>query len=185
MFQDIQVALWFLLPAAVANAMPIFVAKLPLLRRWNAPLDAGRTFNDKEIFGANKTWRGLVAGMIIATIVFWIQKTLVANTDWAAYAAGPVSYAELPTLLLGPLLGFGALGADALESFFKRLRDIAPGKQWFPFDQLDYIIGAVIVTLPFVHLPLAIYVWIFVIWFVIHLLASYVGWWIGLKKAPI
>jgi hypothetical protein len=54
-----------------------------------------------------------------------------------------------------------------------------------PFDQLDYIIGSVAVSLPFVILSPVQYLWIFLVWFLAHLLASFVGYKLGLKKDPI
>jgi CDP-2,3-bis-(O-geranylgeranyl)-sn-glycerol synthase len=40
------------------------------------------------------------------------------------------------------LLGFGALAGDSIKSFFKRRVGVKPGKRWFPFDQIDFVIGA-------------------------------------------
>ncbi|MBC7707801.1 CDP-archaeol synthase [Polaromonas sp.] len=185
MIQDIQIAFWLLLPAAFANAAPIFSATVPYFRRWNTPLDFGRTYRGKEIFGANKTWRGLLTGIIVATIILWLQKISVAHTGWDHAVGHGVDYAHLPTLILGPLFGLGALGADAIESFFKRLRGIRPGRSWAPFDQLDYVIGGILVSLLFVRLHFSAYLWMVAIWFTVHLLASYIGWQVGLKKRPI
>lgn len=185
MYNDILFALWFLLPAAAANVAPILSAAIPLLKRWDAPIDGGRTLRGKEVLGAHKTWRGLVSGMIVATVVLWAQQALVSHTSWAHSITSGVDYASLPTLLLGPLFAIGALGGDALESFFKRQRGIKSGGTWVPFDQVDYIIGALLVSLPFVVLSPSRYVWALVIWFLMHLFASYVGWLVGLKKQPI
>jgi CDP-diglyceride synthetase len=33
---------------------------------------------------------------------------------------------------------------DAVKSFFKRRLGITPGKSWFPFDQLDFVLGAIL-----------------------------------------
>lgn len=185
MLQDILFALWFLLPAAAANAIPVFVAKIPVLDKLDAPIDAGKTWHGHAILGPHKTWRGIIAGIIIATFVLWIQQIAVANYDWASYMADGVDYAALPTLILGPLFAIGALGGDAIESFFKRRLNIKSGGSWVPFDQLDYIIGSVLVTLFFVILTPMQYVWIFIVWFIMHLLGSYIGYLIGVKDDPI
>lgn len=185
MIHDILLAIWFLLPAALANATPIFAARIPFLSKWDTPMDGGRTFRGKRIFGDHKTWRGLVTGMIVATIVLWVQQLIVMQTNWVDWFTASVPYETLPVLLLGPVFAIGALGGDAIESFFKRAIGIKSGKPWFPFDQLDYIIGAVLVSLFFVILSPLQYVLIFVIWFVGHLLASFIGYLLGLKKEPI
>jgi len=185
MIQDILLAIWFLLPAALSNAAPIFSAKIPFLKRFNAPMDGGRSWRGHRIFGAHKTWRGLISGIVVATVVLWIQQLLVANTGWASYIAGDIDYAALPLFLLGPAFAIGALGGDAIESFFKRDRGIKSGGAWVPFDQLDYIIGSVLISLFFVILSPVQYIWIFVVWFLMHIIASYIGYRLGLKKDPI
>jgi CDP-2,3-bis-(O-geranylgeranyl)-sn-glycerol synthase len=182
---DIFFSVWFLLPAALANVAPILSAKIPYLDRWQTRLDFGKQYKGADIFGSHKTWRGLLMGMIVATIVLALQKYSIAHFGWPRLHVRGVDYATLPLLLLGPLFGFGALGGDAVESFFKRRRGIESGGAWIPFDQLDYIVGAILVTLPFVLLPLQMYVYMIVIWFGAHLLASYIGYRLKLKDAPV
>ena len=55
-------ALWFFLPAGLANGAPVIANKVPLINKWITPLDFGKTWGGKRIFGSNKTWRGLVVG---------------------------------------------------------------------------------------------------------------------------
>jgi hypothetical protein len=38
-------ALWFFLPAGVANAAPVFANKIPVLNRWKTPMDFGKSYN--------------------------------------------------------------------------------------------------------------------------------------------
>lgn len=185
MLEDILFALWFFLPAGVANMVPILAVKVPFLQGWNAPMDLGRTYRGKRIFGSHKTWRGLASGVIVATAVLWLQQYLVVHVGWLGGISMPVDYAVLPVLVVGPLFAIGALGGDAIESFFKRQRGVAPGRGWFPFDQLDYIIGGAIATMPFVTLSLAQYVWLALLWLLVHLAASAVGYALGLKERPI
>jgi CDP-2,3-bis-(O-geranylgeranyl)-sn-glycerol synthase len=185
MVDDILFALWFMLPAAVANGAPIFSARLPWVKDWNTRLDFGRHFHGSPLLGSHKTWRGLISGMIAATLTLWIQQLLVTHTDWASDFTAHVRYVNLPTLLLGPLFGLGALGGDAVKSFFKRRHGTGSGKSWFPFDQLDYIAGALLVSLPFFILSARQYVLVILIWFCLHMASTYVGWRVGLKDQPI
>lgn len=165
-------ALLFFLPAGISNMVPVFASKLPGLRNWNTPLDGGRTWRGKRIFGKNKTWRGLISGTVAGTLV-------------AMVVYGAFTSLNLEIILVGAAMSAGALVGDAVESFFKRQRGIASGKAWFPFDQTDYIIGGLLFTLPFGILPLWLVVWTFVIYFGLHLLSSYVGYLLGLKNDPI
>ncbi len=185
MLKELFFALWFFLPAGVANMMPIFAARVPRLQRFDAPMDFGKSFRGKRIFGSHKTWRGLAAGVIFGTVALYLQQLLVAHSGWLQTWTSQVNYSQLPTLVLGPLFAVGALGGDAIESFFKRQANIAPGHGWFPFDQTDYIIGACIASVPFVSLSLLQYVALVLMWLIIHLVASATGYLIGVKERPI
>jgi CDP-2,3-bis-(O-geranylgeranyl)-sn-glycerol synthase len=185
MAEDIILALWFFLPAVFANMAPVFSNVIPGINRWNTPMDFGRSWRGNRLLGSHKTWRGLVSGMVLATIVLWLQQLAVARWDWAQVAAGGIDYSTLPVLLLGPAFGLGALGGDAIKSFAKRRLAIPSGMSWIPFDQLDYILGAILLTLPFVQLSPAQYAWAVLLWGGLHFAGSTLGWLMGLKKAPI
>ena len=185
MLKDIFFALWFFLPAGMANMMPIPTAAIPKLKELNTPIDFGKTFRGNRIFGSHKTWRGLAVGIVFSTLTLWLQQLLVIHSSWLQIWTSQVDYAQLPTLVLGPLFAFGALGGDAIESFFKRQIGIPPGNGWFPFDQTDYIIGAAIISIPFVALSLVQYVALILFWFVVSAVASVIGYLLGLKERPI
>jgi CDP-2,3-bis-(O-geranylgeranyl)-sn-glycerol synthase len=183
--KEILFAVWFFAPAGFANATPVIFAALPGLRDLNAPMDFGKSYKGQRIFGEHKTWRGLIGGMVVATLILWIQQLCVMHFLWAQSLTDQVDYVALPTLILGPLFGLGALGGDAIESFFKRQRHIPPGNGWFPFDQLDYIIGGAIATAPFVQLSLRGYIALILFWLAAHIITTYIGYLIGLRERPI
>jgi CDP-2,3-bis-(O-geranylgeranyl)-sn-glycerol synthase len=185
MLKEIFFALWFFAPAGAANVMPILVAAVPALKKFEAPMDFGLTFRGRRVLGAHKTWRGLISGLLAATLALWLQQLMVAHIGWLHDWTHQINYATLPVLILGPLFGLGALGGDAIESFFKRQRGVAPGHGWFPFDQVDYIIGGALVTAPFVELTLRQYAWLVLLWLVVHVAASYLGFILKLKERPI
>jgi hypothetical protein len=177
-------ALWFFLPAGLANAAPVFAAKFPALKHLNAPMDGGRAYKGTRLFGANKTWRGLIAGIVLATVVIGFQKYLFTHNLWALEHSW-FDYRPTSVWLLGPLFGLGALLADALESFLKRQRHIAPGDSWFPFDQTDYIVGGCLLSLPLVQLSVGKYLLVLMVWLGAHLLSVYVGYLAGMRDKPI
>ena len=72
MFETIFFALWFFLPAAVANVTPIFAAHISFLKKYDYPIDIYKTYKGKRIFGAHKTIRGFIIGIIFATITLWL-----------------------------------------------------------------------------------------------------------------
>jgi CDP-2,3-bis-(O-geranylgeranyl)-sn-glycerol synthase len=182
---DIWLALWFFLPAGAGNVAPIFVAKMPLLRRFNAPLDCGKMFMGKRLLGDHKTWRGIIAGGVAAVLVLWLQVLLARHISWLSTSTMPVDYAALPIVPLGLLQGLGALFGDALKSFFKRRLGSAPGELWFPFDQVDYIVGGALAAAVVVILPWAVYVWALILWPTIHIVSTSIGYLLGLKDQPV
>ena len=182
MLRQVFLILWLFLPAGVANGTPVLAAKLPWL---GAPLDGGLTFRGKRLFGPNKTWRGVITGIIMATLTLWLQQIAVRNIHWLQTVISPINYTHLPILTLGFLFGIGALGGDAIESFFKRQRGIASGNGWFPFDQTDYIVGSAVAITPLIRLNTIQYAEAVVLWLTIHLTATYLGYRIGLRARPI
>ncbi len=181
---ELLYALWFFVPAGAANVTPILVVRLPLLRQWTAPLDGGQRFQGQRLLGGSKTWRGLVCGIIVALLIFALQQQLSDHLgSFSAYLRAQ-HYADL-SIVLGALLGAGALVGDAVESFFKRRVGVAPGSTWFPFDQLDYIIGGCLFAALLVRLSFKMYVLVAIVWFIIHLISSYIGHRLNLKKSPI
>jgi CDP-2,3-bis-(O-geranylgeranyl)-sn-glycerol synthase len=185
MINDILFALWFFLPAGVANVTPILAVKVPLLKAWNTPLDLGRSFKGKRLLGDHKTWRGIVSGVIMGTLFAGFQGYLFDQSVWVQSISQSVNYDSASILLLGFLLSLGALGGDALKSLLKRQLSVKSGESWFPFDQLDYIVGGLILSALVVQIPVINYLWILILWFGLHLLFSYIGYLLKLKDSPI
>ncbi len=181
---DILFALWFFLPAGIANVVPVIIAKVPLLADWKAPVDFGRKFRDKPMLGPHKTIRGLAVGTLAGFLVFVLQVQAFESYSWAREVSSNLNYSEL-SLWLGVLLSFGALFGDIVKSFFKRQVNVVSGKSWFPFDQLDYIIGGLLFSSLAVVLETKQYILVIVSWFLLHLLTSYVGYLTKFKSDPI
>ena len=111
--------LYFFLPAYVANMAPVFAKKLPFL---GIPIHA-------KLFGKNKTWRGIIVAVLSGGLVFWIQK-LLYNSGFVTFSI--IDYADF-SLLLGFLLGAGAILGDLVKSYYKRKAEIPPGESWAGF----------------------------------------------------
>ncbi len=141
-------SLWFILPMGLANMMPVFGKRL--LPRFSWPVDEGRMFKGQPIFGAHKTWRGLVLGVVVGWLVFIIQQALFEGSSFVRLLS-LFDYGAM-TAWLGVLMGLGAVLGDLVKSFLKRRRGIQAGAVWFPFDQLDFVIGGTLLAVP-VFLP--------------------------------
>jgi len=164
-------ALYFFLPAYFANMAPVIFRKIPIL---SIPVQ-------EKWFGKNKTWRGLVIATIIGTLVFWAQKSLYSQGGfWEEVAL--IDYSG-HTILLGFLLGFGAILGDMVESFYKRRRNIAPGKPWIPWDQLDFVIGAIALS-AFVYVPkIEVIIILLLASPVLHIIVNHIAYWLKIRKS--
>jgi CDP-2,3-bis-(O-geranylgeranyl)-sn-glycerol synthase len=169
--------LWFIAPAGLANMSAVFAAKL--FPRYTFPLDGNRTFRNKRILGDHKTVRGLLFGILTGYLIFLLQKHLVST--YAYVESFTVFPYKSTSDLIGILFGFGALGGDALKSFFKRQKNIDPGKAWIPFDQIDWILGSFLCTSPFISYDWKFIVATVCIGFALHLIIKLIGYAIKLQ----
>lgn len=183
-FKELFFVLWFFAPAGLSNMSAFLASKIPLLKRLNQPVDARLKFRGKRIFGSHKTIRGFIFGTVMAIIGVSIE-VLLYDTLPFLHKIIPINYSTINPLLLGFLLGFGALAGDAIKSFFKRQLSIPPGKSWVPFDQIDYILGGMVFTCFYIPLSAGQYVLLFAIWFLVHLVINFYGYILKLKRQPI
>lgn len=159
-------SLYFMLPAYAANMAPVFAARA-CKNRWSRPIS-------KQLLGAHKTYRGFIVGILVATGVVYLQRF------WMTYALVP--YGEIDVLVWGPVFGFGALGGDAVKSFFKRRRGLPPGARWMPWDQIDFILGALIGVSPLYLPDIKHILIILIISPLLHIISNFIGYQAGFKE---
>jgi len=168
---DVGYALWFVFPAYCANAIPVILGG-------GYPLDAGRTFFDgKPILGSHKTFRGFFSGLVIGTLVGFLQ------TAFFQHVLSQYDARFRYNILLGFMLSLGALVGDSLESFVKRRLDIPPGSSLPIADQLDFAVGALLFSLPVSPPSLPTIIIIIIITPPIHFLTNFLADRLGIKKA--
>lgn len=180
--------LWYLLPAALANHVASCGNRLWLpkvfksgLTKIAIPIDRGIKWRGKEILGKNKTWRGVLVGIITGIIAAGAQAILFFNTDLFRRNT-LVDYGEVNFVLLGFLMGAGALSGDLVKSFIKRRLGFASGKPWFPWDQLDWIAGAIVLSSIVYVPPAGAAVVTAVLYVGVHLCSDRIVCRMGIKK---
>ena len=141
-WEIIAQAFWIILPAYIANASAVLVGG-------GTPIDFGKTYKDgKRILGNGKTWRGLIIGTLVGMIGGFglsIAAIYINQTEFAFI--GITDFLGFPYMIAIVFsICFGALFGDIVESFFKRRRGILRGKDWIPFDQIDFILGVLFVS---------------------------------------
>lgn len=180
-FQLILQALWFAAPVIAAGLVHIVIMKqgfFPALAR--VPLDGGRTFRGRRIFGTNKTLRGAVVTPL-ATIPFaLLQSYLSLHHEWARQLAF-VDPQLISPVAWGALLGTGYVLGELPNSFLKRQLEIAPGEGapgwrgplFWMLDQLDSLIG-ILLLLSLALGPVPVRAWLALIamTLVVHPLTS-------------
>jgi len=183
MLGDALFILWLFLPASLANMAPVLARRWGWLDWANLPIDAGRSWRGQRLLGDHKTWRGLLAGLLLAIacalIQWWLYDQSQGLRDFYR-----VDISNLNPWLWGGALALGALGGDALKSFFKRQIGIAPGKNWVPFDQLDFVAGTLLVAYLFIDMPLRFYILAVLLGLFLHPIVNLLGWLLRLKDQP-
>jgi len=158
-------ALKFIFPAYCANAAPV-------LAGGGSPMDFGKNFFDgKRVFGKNKTFRGFFFGLIIGVFVGLVESLVF-------------SYPFPFSVLFSVLSPLGALFGDLTGAFLKRRLGIAPGGLLPLVDQVDFVVGAIVFSLPLAMMYWELAVAVIVITPPIHLLTNFLAYKLKLKKNP-
>ena len=157
-------ALKFIFPAYCANAAPV-------LAGGGLSMDFGKNFFDgKRILGKNKTWRGFFFGWVIGILVGLVEGVVF----------GPVPY----SLLFSVLTPLGALCGDLAGAFVKRRLGIAPGGLLPVIDQIDFVVGALLFSIPLAMVSLELAVVVLLITPPIHLFTNFLAYKLKLKSNP-
>ncbi len=183
-------SIWLMLPAYLANPMAAVFGG-------GTPMDLGKYFPDgRRILGNGKTIRGLVAGtacgIMIGLIQIGLAPRLMASgvlDNWPLFhgALGAYSFSTLSIVFL---MAFGALLGDSAESFIKRRLDLERGAMFPVADQLDFVLGAWVLTYIFAAYWFNTYFSFWIILTVLvatpllHLAANILGYLIKVKKEP-
>jgi len=134
-------------------------------------MDFGKSFYDgKRIFGNNKTFRGFFFGWAVGISVGLVEGLVFGFQNY------PVSFSVL--IPLGALLG------DLTGAFIKRRIGIAPGGLLPIVDQIDFVIGAIVFSIPLAIISWQLAITVLLITPPIHLFTNYLAYKMKLKRHP-
>ena len=192
MYHPLHCGLFLILAFVLAGLLHSLWLNNRYSRALAIPLDGGRMFRGRPIFGENKTLRGFVVMIPAAALAFAAVATLLSlpggvppATLWQLTPAG---YAAL-----GGWAGFGFMAGELPNSFVKRQFGIVPGQApasgftraiCFAIDHVDSIVGMLAAVTVAVDTPWATWLWVLILGPSIHLLFS---WWLfrmGVKRRP-
>ena len=155
----IGTALLFIGPSYVANAAPLVLGG-------GRPLDGGRNFLDgRPIFGSHKTLRGLLAGIIAGSLVGLGESLVDPRLALAGFA-----------------ISLGAVSGDLLGAFVKRRLSVKPGGPLPILDQLDFVLGGLLLSFPFLPMSLVSVLIVVLVTPPIHLGTNLGAYLLGIKK---
>ena len=154
-------ALIFIFPAYCANAVPV-------LAGGGTKMDFGKNFFDgKRLFGNNKTFRGFFFGWAVGAAVGLVESFVFGFP-----------------LLFCLLIPLGALLGDLFGAFLKRRLGIAPGGLLPVVDQIDFVIGAIVFSLPLGLIGWELAATIMILTPPIHLFTNFLAYKLKLKNNP-
>jgi CDP-2,3-bis-(O-geranylgeranyl)-sn-glycerol synthase len=157
---------YLMLPAYAANMAPPFVR---FWLGWNRPIN-------RDLLGEHKTVVGFAFGVLIGILVAYMQSLI----NWSPAVLTPSNW-----LAIGLAEGFGAMLGDSIKSFFKRHIGIPPGAPWIPADQLDFVIGALVLMLPVIRLDWLEIGIILAITFVGDIVVNYLSFSLGIRSTRL
>ena len=144
--EAIPQALWFFLPAFVANPSAVLWGR-------GTPMDFGRTLRDGErLLGDGKTWRGLIggtlSGALLGLLLFLPFAFLDPSSSWSfGQPASDAGAAAVLAFVASAVLAFGALLGDVVGAFLKRRMHKPRGAKAPGLDQYDFVVGGLLLSL--------------------------------------
>lgn len=158
--QDLVSAICILLPVYCTNGAPVIFGG-------GRPIDFGRSLSDgQRILGDHKTIQGFASGLMIGVIV-------------GAFESFFLSENLLPIAILA---SSGALLGDLAGAFVKRRLRIKPGRPLPVLDQLDFVIGAVLMVSIIFNVSMGTVLIVALVTPPIHLLTNFGAYVLGLKS---
>lgn len=127
--------LYLFIPAIIANTSPGLAATLRF--PGDIPIAA-------RVLGAHKTWRGHIASLFGGIAAAYMLHIIAILSDGAWVTA---QYQER-WFTLAVLMTVGAKLGDTIKSGIKRRLKKVEGAPWYPWDQIDYMVGAILFTMP-------------------------------------
>jgi CDP-archaeol synthase len=161
--------------------------KFGWLRQLATPMDRGKTWRGKPLFGPNKTFRGVLAVGLGTSAGVGFQLFLHNIRGMKSYEM--IDYGNPAAIALGFGMGAGAMLAELANSLLKRQSNIAAGEAalgikgivFYVLDQVDMLLGVWGVLWPVVSLTVMRFFWSAVFLFITHQILTSIGYQLGMR----
>ncbi|MDI6806497.1 MAG: CDP-archaeol synthase [Candidatus Aenigmarchaeota archaeon] len=177
-YLDLLVFGILLFPLYIANSFAFLSSKIKFLKFLAVPIDLNKKwFDRRRILGQNKTLRGCIFGILggLTSIIIFVSSEAV---NFSIYSSMEEA------IEIGLALGFGAIIGDMVKSFFKRRVGKGVGENWFPFDQVDFLLGALAFVYLFKFIPLLLVVILIPVTILTHVVFNILAFYIRIKRVP-
>jgi hypothetical protein len=179
---------YMLFPLLVGLAFHGFCMKFNWLAVSARPIDGGRIFHGRRLFGSNKTYRGVIAVGLGTAAGFGVQ-AIVLHQITSIRHLELIDYSPLNWFPLGFAMGVAAMLSELPNSFVKRQLGIAPGAAgigvggvlFYILDQIDMLLGVWLVLSFAVEVTLARVLWSVVFLFLAHQIITIAGYALGMR----
>ena len=182
------------IPMILGGIIHMIIIKLPVLNALSGPIDGGLTWRDgKQLFGANKTWKGCVSMPVGTAIGFYILQALTMVSP-SLKAHCPVDFESGEVLQtawgIGLYMGLAYILAELPNSFIKRRIEIPPGQNvaglkgnvFMVVDQIDSSLGCAIALVLAIPMTLFDVLTVALLGGLFHYLFAVLLFYVGLKK---
>lgn len=130
-----------------ANAVPAFVSEVLRIRVLPFPLDCGRRFFGRRIFGNHKTFGGALFAIYAAGVFAENLHGIELRYGIPFGAVDALGEAWGPAMFRAFMLGVGVVAGDLAGSLVKRRIGLADGRQAYLLDWGDWIVGALVAAM--------------------------------------
>lgn len=181
-------AIYLILPLGVGALVHGIVLKWNLVPFLARPLDRGRSWRGKRLFGDNKTYRGVVITALGTGLGVAILSAL--HRFSAVHPYEVLDYTTPVTWLVGAAMGGAGMLAELPNSFCKRRIGIEPGQPargvwtvlFYVADQIDLIVGLWFVLVWVIGFDVPLFLATVGVVFFGHQLISVIGYGLGMRK---
>ncbi len=163
--------------------------RLGWLRTLATPIDRGRTFRGRRLFGANKTYRGVVA-VGLGTALGYALRPYAGNGIDGALEPAWLGHPGTAPFAFGLLVGVAAMVAELPNSFVKRQLGIGAGQAgggmlgvvFYVVDQIDMLAGVWLVLSFVIAVRPSAVAWSVAFLFVAHQVFTVLGYGLGMRS---
>jgi len=156
-------------------------SRLKILKFLDKPVDFNKKFFGKPILGSHKTWRGVVFGTTVGIVIAIFQSWLYQFSFFQKISI--LNYQKISIFYFGLLISLGAIFGDLFFAFIKRRLDLEPGAKFLPFDQINYVISNAFILTPIFEINGNVWIVLFILTFLFHIIVNYLGYLLGISKS--